>query len=105
MNPKKWNIAILGATGAVGAEMLSILEERDFPLHHLHLYASGESEGLSLKFRNKSIRIKQLTEEIINDFKSIDIALLSMGNELSRYYTPLIARHPLDCAGSQLLRY
>ena len=89
---KKWNIAIIGATGTVGEEMLSILEEREFPVKELFLYASQNSAGTRLSFNGKYFTSQVLSENNIEDFKKIDVALMSAGSEISRHYAPLIAK-------------
>jgi aspartate-semialdehyde dehydrogenase len=74
-------IGIVGATGAVGTEMLRVLEERNFPLSELHLYASERSVGKPLAFRGSPIIIEQLTER---SFEGLDIALFSAGSEITK---------------------
>ena len=69
---KKPHVAIVGATGAVGREMLVCLEERNFPLSELSLLASARSAGNTIKFRNEELIVKELTPE---SFHEIDIAL------------------------------
>jgi len=69
-------VAVVGATGVVGNEMIRILEERNFPVAQLHLYASERSEGENLEFRSKSLTVKKLNQD---SFKDIDIALFSAG--------------------------
>jgi len=88
---RKWNVAIIGATGFVGREMLSILEERKFPIDQLRLFSSEQSAGATLEFGGKSYTVEVLTEEKIDEFDSIDIALMSTGDKISKLYTPLIA--------------
>lgn len=78
-------VAVLGATGAVGQEFLSILEERKFPIAGLKLLASGKSAGKKIKFQGKEI----LVEEALPDsFKGIDIVLSSAGSSVSRELVP-----------------
>ena len=89
----KRNVAIIGATGAVGEEMLSILEERNFPIGKLFLYASKNSAGQYKRFQNKDVPVKVLNEDALDDFDSIDIALLSAGTEVSLNIIPKIAKH------------
>ncbi len=81
-------IAVVGATGAVGNEMVSILEERNFPIETLRLFASERSEGKRLEFRDDKIKVELLTEDV---FSGIDIALFSAGAERSRRFAPLAA--------------
>ena len=76
-----YNIAVVGATGAVGAEMLKILEQRSFPVKGIKLLASSRSEGKELKFQNVDFKVQELDE---NSFEDVDIALFSAGSERSR---------------------
>ena len=89
MKNKKYNIAIVGATGAVGAAMLAILEERDFPVANLFLLASARSAGKTLAFRNVQHEIKELATF---DFKGVDIALFSAGGNISQEYAPIATK-------------
>jgi len=82
------HVAIVGATGAVGREMLVCLEERNFPLSQLTLLASARSAGKKLTFRGEEIPIKELTAE---SFAGIDIALFSAGGGISLEYGPIAA--------------
>lgn len=79
------NIAIVGATGAVGEEFLRILESRKFPLNELRLLASGRSAGKKMRFCGKDYIVQELTK---NSFKGIKIALFSAGSDISREYAP-----------------
>ena len=80
-NPK--HVAIVGATGAVGAEMIRCLEERHFPVSQLTLLASKRSAGKTLKFKGEDIVIKELTKD---SFAGVDIALFSAGGDISREF-------------------
>ena len=87
MNKKdKYEIAIVGATGAVGRRMVSTLEERNFPVACLTALASSRSVGKTLLFRGKTIEVKELKED---SFKKIDIALFSAGGSISKKYAPI----------------
>ena len=79
-------MAIVGATGAVGAELLQLLEQREFPLRGLKLLASPKSAGKVLKFKGEEIPVEALSR---NSFKSVDIALFSAGAGISREYGAL----------------
>ena len=79
------NVAIVGATGAVGGVMLQVLEERDFPVDDLHLVASERSKGRSLSFRGQELGVQALEEF---DFDQVQIALFSAGSEPSRQFAP-----------------
>ncbi len=85
----KYSVAVVGATGAVGNEMVTILEERKFPVERLRLFASERSEGKTIEFRNKALPVEKLGEKV---FKGIDIALFSAGAERSRQFAPKAAR-------------
>jgi len=82
---KKYNVAIAGATGAVGQEMLKILGERDFPINRLRLLASERSTGKTVSFKGKTFKIEQLKKD---SFQDIDIALFSAGASRSREFAP-----------------
>ena len=62
MPEKRWNVAVVGATGAVGEVLVEILEQRKFPIGELHLLASQRSEGKTTLFRGKTHRIERLEE-------------------------------------------
>ncbi len=81
----KYHVAIAGATGAVGRMMLSILEERNFPVESLRLLASARSAGQEMSFKGESIKVQELTED---SFEGIDIALFSAGAGVSRQFAP-----------------
>src|SRR5579872_5417712 len=83
------HVAVVGATGAVGIEMIKTLEKRDFPAGKLTLLASARSAGKKLKFRGEEIAVKELTKD---SFKGIDIALFSAGGGISKEFAPLAAR-------------
>ncbi len=78
-------VAVAGATGVVGKEMIEILAERNFPVSELVPLASERSEGERIQFRGKNYVIKRLVKE---SFKGVDIALFSAGAELSREFAP-----------------
>src|ERR1700712_2818771 len=85
---KKPHVAIVGATGAVGVEMIKTLEKRNFPVGKLTLLASARSVGKTLKFKGQDITITELTKD---SFKGIDIALFSAGGDISREFAPIAA--------------
>ena len=85
---KSPNVAIVGATGAVGEEMRLCLEERNFPLESLTLLASARSAGKKMSFRGETITVKELTHD---SFEGIDIALFSAGGGISLTYGPSAA--------------
>jgi len=79
-------VAVVGATGAVGREMVSILEERKFPISELVLLASERTEGERIEFNNKNVSVKKLGTD---SFKDVDIALFSAGSERSLKFAPV----------------
>jgi len=85
---KKFNIAILGATGLVGRTMLKVLEERNFPVKELRLLASERSAGKKLMFKGQEIETKAVNESL---FEGIDIALFSPGKTASKIWAPIAA--------------
>jgi aspartate-semialdehyde dehydrogenase len=82
---KKYKVAIVGATGAVGQEMLRMLEVRNFPVGSLRLFASSRSKGRKLKFKNEEIEVEELTENIDGEF---EITLFSAGAKVSKEFCP-----------------
>ena len=82
------NVAIAGASGAVGETLLEILQERKFPVRELFLLASERSEGKRLQFHGKSIMIKRLDEF---DFSQTKIGLFSAGGDISAEFAPKAA--------------
>src|SRR5689334_10459888 len=85
---KSPHVAIVGATGAVGIEMIKTLEKRNFPVGKLTLLASARSVGKKLKFKGQDVTITELTK---NSFKGIDIALFSAGGSISKEFAPIAA--------------
>jgi len=85
MKMKKYNIAIVGATGAVGQTMLKILEERDFPVNRVLPLASARSNGISVSFRGEKLKVLEATPA---SFNGIDIALFSAGKTVSKELAP-----------------
>jgi aspartate-semialdehyde dehydrogenase len=83
------NVAIVGATGAVGAEFLKLLEQREYPIESLRLLASTRSAGKTLKFKGEDIAVHELTAD---SFAGIDHAFFSAGGDTSREYAPHAAR-------------
>ncbi|MCK4739214.1 MAG: aspartate-semialdehyde dehydrogenase [Deltaproteobacteria bacterium] len=88
MDKEKYNIAVVGATGMVGKEILSILEERKFPVGEVRLLASERSAGEKIRFKGKDIVVRELSKE---DFKGIDIGLFSPGGSVSKVHAPRAA--------------
>jgi aspartate-semialdehyde dehydrogenase len=82
---KKFNVAVVGATGAVGETMLSILEERKFPVENLYALASSRSAGSTIRYNGKTVVIEELEKF---DFKGVDIGLFSPGASVSKIHAP-----------------
>ena len=89
MNRIRPHVAIVGATGAVGIEMIKTLERRNFPVGQLTLLASARSVGKKLTFRGTEIAVTELTQE---SFAGVDIALFSAGGSISRDFAPAAVR-------------
>jgi len=89
---KKVNVAVVGATGAVGETMLSILEQRDFPVNEIHAVASSRSAGSRITFCGRELVVEDLEQF---DFHGIDIGLFSPGASVSKIYAPRAAE--ADC--------
>ncbi|MFA6056503.1 MAG: aspartate-semialdehyde dehydrogenase [Thermodesulfovibrionales bacterium] len=85
----KYVVAVVGATGAVGNEMIKTLETRKFPIEKLRLFASERSEGKVLEFMDTEIKVEAINED---SFKGIDIALFSAGAERSKIWAPVAAK-------------
>ena len=85
---QKYNIAVAGATGAVGTEIIQILEQRDFPVDNLYLLASSKSKGKKIEFKNKEIIVEDLAEF---DFSKAHIGLFSPGGKVSAEFAPKAA--------------
>jgi aspartate-semialdehyde dehydrogenase len=83
------HVAIVGATGAVGIEMIKTIEKRQFPVGKLTLLASARSVGKKLKFRGEDVAVTELTKD---SFAGIDIALFSAGGGISKEFGPIAAR-------------
>ena len=82
-NPR---VAIVGATGAVGVELLSCLESRNFPLSSLKLLASKRSAGKQVAFRGEMLTVEELTKD---SFADVDLALFAAGGDISREFAPI----------------
>jgi aspartate-semialdehyde dehydrogenase len=84
-----YQVAVVGATGAVGQRMISILEERNFSITRLIPLASARSVGKEIRFRGKSIKVEELKED---SFEGLDLALFSAGGSISKVFAPLSAK-------------
>ena len=85
---KSYNIAVIGATGAVGAELLDVLERRAFPVGDLRLLASSRSVGKKLDFRGAEHAVEELRDD---SFAGVDVAFFSAGGDTSRKFVPIAA--------------
>ena len=86
MKKEKYNVAIVGATGAVGEQMREVLDERQFPVGELRLLASERSVGQFLPFQNRQLPVEVLKA---NSFTGIDLGLFSAGGSVSTEFAPL----------------
>jgi aspartate-semialdehyde dehydrogenase len=86
---KAYNVAIVGATGMVGQEFIKVLQQRNFPVASVNLYASDRSAGKKLYVGHQEVEVKETAPE---SFQNIDIALFSAGSEISRYFSPIAAK-------------
>ena len=85
------NVAIVGASGAVGREFLKVLEQLDFPVDDLRLFGSARSAGHSYSFKGKEYTVEELCD---NDaFKGVDVAFVSAGGDTSKRFADAITRH------------
>ncbi|MSN95782.1 aspartate-semialdehyde dehydrogenase [Campylobacter sp. FMV-PI01] len=88
---KRYNVAIVGVTGAVGEEILLLLEEYDFPVNNLLPLASAKSAGQVVEFQGKDYQVKELTETVFEE-NEIDIVFFSAGGSVSAHFAPFAAR-------------
>ncbi len=89
MGSKKLNLALAGATGAVGNQMIECLQERDFPVNEIKMLASSRSAGRELTFRGQAVPVEEMTED---SFRGMDIALFSAGGGTSKHFAPQAAK-------------
>ncbi len=89
MKKRKYNIAVVGATGAVGQEMVRVLESRHFPVNQLMPLASKRSVGKRVRFKGKRLIVRELTKD---SFAGIDIALFSAGGGISQKFAPIASK-------------
>ncbi len=86
---RKYNVAILGATGAVGTELLALLEQRNFPLDQLKILASERSAGKSISFAGENLIIEAVTD---SSFDNVDIVLAAAGGSISKQWLPIAVK-------------
>jgi len=89
---KKYNVAVVGATGMVGRKFLEVLSEKNLPVENYYLFASAKSAGKQIDFMGKPHTVIELAEKNIVD-KKIDIALFSAGGDTSKEFAPIFAKH------------
>lgn len=82
------NVAVVGATGAVGEAMIEILEQRNFPVKQLFALASSRSAGKTIRFKGQNVKVTDLAEF---DFSQVEIGLFSAGGDISAQYAPIAA--------------
>ncbi len=87
---KKYSVAVLGATGVVGREMVKILDETNFPVQNLKLLATEKSTGVFINFQGKQIKVEKVTTQ---SFENVDIALFSAGKEASIKFAPVAVKN------------
>ncbi len=85
---KEYNVAVAGATGAVGNEMVATLEQRNFPVKNLKLLASSRSVGKTITYKGKEVKVEELKDD---SFKGVDIGLFSPGGSVSLKFAPIAA--------------
>jgi len=84
-NQKLFNVAVVGATGAVGEQIIRLLEERNFPIKELKLLSSARSAGAKLSFKGQEVVVQEATP---NSFEGVDIALFSAGGDVTKALAP-----------------
>ncbi|GKU78683.1 aspartate-semialdehyde dehydrogenase [Paenibacillus sp. L3-i20] len=93
-NQKLFNVAVVGATGAVGEQILKLLESRNFPINELTLLSSARSAGTKITFKGQEFTVKEATPD---SFKGIDIALFSAGGDVTKALAPHAVEHGAVC--------
>jgi aspartate-semialdehyde dehydrogenase len=89
MSRESFRVAVAGATGAVGREMLKVLEQREFPVSEVIPLASSRSAGSVVVFKDEELTVRELNEE---SFRSVDLALFSAGGSVSEKFAPIAAK-------------
>ncbi|MDP4144322.1 MAG: aspartate-semialdehyde dehydrogenase [Bacillota bacterium] len=87
-----YNVAVVGATGMVGRKFIQVLEERNFPVNELYLFASKRSAGTTMSYKGQDIVVEELKEDNIKN-KKIDFALFSAGGDVSLEFAPIFAKY------------
>ncbi|WP_199623333.1 aspartate-semialdehyde dehydrogenase [Paenibacillus alkalitolerans] len=91
---KRFNVAVVGATGAVGEQIIKLLEERNFPINQLKFLSSARSAGKKIPFRGQDVTVEEAAPD---SFKGVDIALFSAGGDVSRALIPHAVKHGSVC--------
>ena len=86
--PKRLNVAVIGATGLVGGEILKILVQRQFPVETVRVFASERSVGKEVAYNGQKLKLEHLDE---TSFKDIDVAMFAAGADVSLMYGPVAA--------------
>lgn len=94
MSNQSFNVAVVGATGAVGQQIVRLLEERDFPVKTLKLLSSARSAGKKVIFKGEEVTVEEATPD---SFAGVDIALFSAGGDISKELAPHAVRHGAVC--------
>ncbi|MBP2001062.1 aspartate-semialdehyde dehydrogenase [Paenibacillus shirakamiensis] len=94
MSKTKFNVAVVGATGAVGEQIIRLLEERDFPIDKLKFLSSARSAGTRVSFKGQEITVEEAGPD---SFAGVDIALFSAGGDVSKELAPHAVRHGAVC--------
>lgn len=94
MSNETFNVAVVGATGAVGEQILRLLEERNFPIKTLKLLSSARSAGSKLKFKGQEVTVEEAKPE---SFEGVQIALFSAGGDVSKALVPEAIKHGTVC--------
>lgn len=89
-----FHVAVVGATGAVGEQIVRLLEERNFPIKSLKLLSSARSAGTKIKFKGRELTVEEATPD---SFKGVEIALFSAGGDVSRALIPHAVKHGAVC--------
>lgn len=94
MSNQSFNVAVVGATGAVGQQIVRLLEERDFPVNTLKLLSSARSAGKKVIFKGQEVTVEEATPD---SFEGVHIALFSAGGDISKELAPHAVRHGAVC--------
>jgi len=98
---KEYNIAVVGATGNVGREILQILEQRKFPIDNIYLLASSRSKGKKIEFKEQEIIVEDLADF---DFSKVKIAFFSAGSAIAEKWAPIAAKKTIVIDNSKHFR-